>query len=58
MEDERILKKIFNGKFHNTIPIGNKINKMEGQTGDTDEWRLLVRETRAHQGALSPHMDG
>ena len=29
-EDERILKKVLNGKFHNTISLGNQINKMEG----------------------------
>jgi len=30
MEDERIIKKILNGKFHNTIPVGSQIYKMEG----------------------------
>jgi hypothetical protein len=30
MEDKRILKKLLNGKFHNTIPVRSQIHKMEG----------------------------
>jgi hypothetical protein len=67
MEQERIPKKVLNGKFHTTRPVRRPRNRWEDvvQRGalqllgirgwrrgaaNKDEWRRLVRETKAWKG--------
>ena len=45
MEDERIPKKICNGKFHSTRPVGKTKNKMGGcPEGHISDHRNMRRE--------------
>jgi hypothetical protein len=67
MEEERILKKFLNGKFHTTRPVGRPgsrwadvvqrdslqllgIRGLRRRAANIDEWRRLMRETKARKG--------
>ena len=66
MEKERIPKKVLNGNFHTTRPVGRPRNRradvvqrdalqLLGTRGwrravDGDEWRCLMREAKAWKG--------
>jgi hypothetical protein len=75
VEEERIPKKVLNGNFHTTRPVGRPRTRwadvvqrdalqLLGTRGwrrratNRDEWRRLVRETKARKGAVTPYIDG
>jgi len=73
MEEERIPKKVLNGTFHNTRPVGRPRTRwadvvqrdalqLLGVRGwrraeNRDEWWHALREAKAPEGAVAPYME-
>jgi hypothetical protein len=68
MEEERIPKKVLNGNFHTTRPVGRPRTRWADvvqrdaqllgiigwrrRAGNRDEWRYLMREAKARKGLV------
>ena len=69
MEDERIKKKVIDGKFHNRRPVGKPSTRCDGvvrrdksqilgirgwrRAQGREKWRRLLREKRAPEGSAA-----